>query len=252
MTIILYDIPSNIAGVAWSPNTWKTRFCLNYKGLPYKTEWVEYPDIEAHCKKLGIKPTGKNFWTGGNDDLYTLPAIYDASTDTYIADSIPIAEYLDKTYPDTPPIFPPGTKALQLAFQGTFMPCLSPLWLLMGVSTLSKLNPPSADYFRKTREGSHPGITIEEMCPKGEKAKEHWEKLEKGLEKIAGWYDKAEGGPFIMGETVSWGDIVVGSILVWQKVLWGEESEQWKDWCAWHGGRWGKIFKGLESYMQVV
>ena len=23
------------------------RYCLNIKGIPYKTVWVEYPDIEA-------------------------------------------------------------------------------------------------------------------------------------------------------------------------------------------------------------
>lgn len=29
----------------------KTRLLLNYKGLDYKTEWVEYPDIKPRLEK---------------------------------------------------------------------------------------------------------------------------------------------------------------------------------------------------------
>ena len=65
--IVFYDIPGNAhSHKAWSPNTQKTRcallsrlrdvkvisersdlfsYSLNYKGIPYKTVWVEYPDI---------------------------------------------------------------------------------------------------------------------------------------------------------------------------------------------------------------
>ena len=28
--IIFYDIPSTLPGKAWSPNTWKTRYVMNY------------------------------------------------------------------------------------------------------------------------------------------------------------------------------------------------------------------------------
>jgi hypothetical protein len=61
--IIFYDIPGNVQpSKAWVQNTQKTRcvtiarynmpgefmftrYTLNYKGLPYRTMWVEYPDI---------------------------------------------------------------------------------------------------------------------------------------------------------------------------------------------------------------
>ncbi|KAF4617880.1 hypothetical protein D9613_006292 [Agrocybe pediades] len=84
MTITFYDIPSDCVG-AWSSNTWKTRFCLNYKGIPYNTVWVEYPDIEELSKKLGLKPTGKAFWDASKD-YYSLPAIHDPSTGVYISE----------------------------------------------------------------------------------------------------------------------------------------------------------------------
>ena len=39
------------------------RYCLNIKGIPYKTVWVEYPDIEGVLKKLGGGSSGR--WAGG-------------------------------------------------------------------------------------------------------------------------------------------------------------------------------------------
>ncbi|TFY51247.1 hypothetical protein EVJ58_g10668, partial [Rhodofomes roseus] len=96
--IILYDIPSTVPGNAWSANTWKTRFALNYKGIPYRTQWVEYPDIAPLLTSLGVSPNTPSTWTFP----YTLPAIYDPRTRTVLMDSIKIARYLDETYPDTP------------------------------------------------------------------------------------------------------------------------------------------------------
>jgi hypothetical protein len=48
---ILYDLPSK-QGTAWSLNPWKTRLILNFKGIDYKTEWVEFPDVEPKMKSL--------------------------------------------------------------------------------------------------------------------------------------------------------------------------------------------------------
>jgi glutathione S-transferase len=77
----------------------KDRVELNYKGIPYRTEGNEFPDIEPLSKKLGIEPTNHN---PDGSALYTLPAIHDSSTGVYIADSTAIAEYLEKTYPSFP------------------------------------------------------------------------------------------------------------------------------------------------------
>lgn len=79
--IILYDLPSTAKCACWSLNPWKgmhgiasilmdcigqvgddftdllamtARLALNYKGLPYKTEWVEYPDLKGRFMELGI------------------------------------------------------------------------------------------------------------------------------------------------------------------------------------------------------
>ncbi|KAE9402968.1 hypothetical protein BT96DRAFT_956119 [Gymnopus androsaceus JB14] len=92
--ITFYNFAGRIKGVPWNPNVWKIRYALNYKGIAYKTVWLEYPDIEL--------PTVHH------------PSHYDNSTGTAIA------EYLDKTYPSTPRLIPQGTHALQGAFRDAF------------------------------------------------------------------------------------------------------------------------------------
>uniref|UniRef100_A0A8H7XQ77 GST N-terminal domain-containing protein n=1 Tax=Psilocybe cubensis TaxID=181762 RepID=A0A8H7XQ77_PSICU len=245
MTIIFFDLPSTLPGNAWSPSTFKTRYTLNYKGIPYTTQWVEYPDVEAVSKKLGIKPTTTN---PDGSDHYTLPAIYDPSTGVYLADSILIAEYLDKTYPDTPKIFPHNTVGLQHAFNEALETALDPLWEFILPDTCPILNPRSNVYFRRTREHAF-GMTLEELRPSGERAVTRWEELKKNLEKVDAWYSKVDG-TFILGNKISFADIVVASHLIWLRKVWGDRQE-WKDIAEWNGGRWENLLNALEKYASI-
>lgn len=122
--IVFYDIPANNDKcMAWSPNTWKIRYVLNYKCLKYRTEWVEYPDIEDLCREIGAPPT--NTKPDGRAH-YTLPVIQDPNTKAVIADSDAIAKYLEETYPHAPPLFPNGTRAFQCAFFQLARPAIQP------------------------------------------------------------------------------------------------------------------------------
>ncbi|KAF9564189.1 hypothetical protein CPC08DRAFT_272712 [Agrocybe pediades] len=250
MTIILYDIPSKLPIKAWSPNTWKTRFCLNYKGLPYRTEWVEYPDIAEHAKKHGLKPTGeKNPWDGG--PYYSLPAIHDEATGIYISDSWLIAEYLEKQYPDTPSVFPNNTKGLQEALGNTYDSLLDPLWNFILPLTAGRLNPRSEEYFIRTRSLAF-GKPLAEVLPTGEQATTEWAQIKEIMNKVDGWFAKTDDkGPFILGDVISWADFEIAGNKIWMKVIWGEDSEQWKDVASWNGGRWENLLKALEKYSSV-
>jgi len=225
------------------------RFCLNYKNIPYRTEWLELEDIELHLKKLGIKPTGKK---PDGRDLYTLPAIHDPSTGTYLADSFLIAQYLDKTYPDTPPILPSDSIGLQVAFEEQFMSALVPLWQFITVHSIGLLTPRGQEYGRRSKEMQF-GKRLEDMEPKGEDAEREWEVLRNALGKIDGYYAKVEGsGPFILGPSISWGDIVVVSAMIWIRLSFGEESQRWKYISSWHGGRWGALLKAFNAFFTIV
>ncbi|GJF00673.1 glutathione S-transferase [Phanerochaete sordida] len=205
--IVFYDIPSKdkTSPTPWSPNPWKIRYALNLKGLKYKTEWLEYPDIEPTMKRLGGVPTDKN---PDGSDFYTLPMIYDPNTKAVVVNSATIAKYLDDTYPDTPRLFPAGSDAFQAAFLDT-------AWASVGVhifmiSILESANhmfPRSHAYFRETREATY-GDKLENLASEDE-----WKAVETGLTKWRGYFEaNGEGGDLLfMGTqgTVTYADLHV-------------------------------------------
>ncbi|KAG6850448.1 hypothetical protein H0H93_013320 [Arthromyces matolae] len=243
--IILYDIPSTAPGSAWSPNVWKTRFALNYKGIPYRTEWIEYPDIEATCKSIGASPTEER----DGRPLYTLPVIYDPSTRSAIAESAVIAEYLDATYPDTPKLMPLGKESFKQEFLIQYRTILPKLWQFIFPATERLLNPPSQSYFDAVKYGS----TIPHESPTGESRQIEWKKIQADFDLFAKWLDEHgdKEGPHILGAEVSFLDFVLGGYLFWMRITLGEESKEWKDISTWNGGRFGALLEGIKKYEVV-
>ncbi|KAF9218950.1 hypothetical protein BS17DRAFT_770328 [Gyrodon lividus] len=239
--IIFYDIPSSFPGNAWSPNTWKTRYALNIKGVAYRTEWVEYPDIAALAKKIAAPPTSTN---NDGSPSYTLPIINDPNTGKVISDSFLIAEYLDATYPGGNTLFPPGTKPLMKAFEAGVVGALGGVLLLQLALTCYKLNPSSEKYFRATREASF-GMKIEEFSPEGAKRDTDLAKGKEGLAAVDGWL--AKSGKYVMGDTISYADGILAGWLVWIRITDGI----WQDVATWHNGRWATYLATLDSHAAI-
>ncbi|KAF8192117.1 hypothetical protein BJ912DRAFT_276935 [Pholiota molesta] len=246
MTIILYDLVSLCPDVAWSSNTWKARLCLNFKGVPYKTEWVEWPDIKSVYEKHGIKAASRN---PDGSPQYTLPVIHDPSTGVSISDSFMIAEYLDKTCP-TPQIFPHHTQGLQAPFESAYIERSRPIVPFVIPVISAKLTPISQAVYIPEQEKIF-GKTIAELLPKGEAAVEGWNKYKDGLAEVARWYAETDG-PFLLGDTISWADFVVASLIMMCRSLWGEKSQQWQDITTWHDGRFGNFIKEVDRYTTIV
>jgi len=219
---------------------------LNIKGLPYRTVWVEYPDIEPLCKKIGAAPTHSVAAP------YTLPVIHDPAHNAVVSDSIEIARYLDRTYPDTIPLLPNGSRALQEAFQiAHTKTAMEASYLIMLPLSCVKLNPVSEAYFRKSREGRF-GMKMEQFSPQGPTRDEHWKNLKEQYRILAGWLVKNEKGPFMMGEQISYADITIAGPLIWMKTVFGVESAEWKDVLTWQNGRWASYMKEFERYEQIT
>jgi len=248
--ITFYDIPSQKPGQAWSPNTWRTRYSLNFKRLPYKTVWVEYPDIEALAKKIGAPATGTR---PDGSPLYTVPIIHDPSTNAAVADSVLIAEYLDKTYPDTPRVMPLGTTPLQHAFINVFQPTATTALLLFAMPATHRiLTSGSEGYFRFHREKAF-GKTMETLTPTGPARDVEWAKAKAGLSVMDGWLQAGKDeGPYFTGKTPSFADFVVGARLMWIRQIFGEDSPEWTDMKTWNDGRWAAYAEGLKPYETVA
>lgn len=203
--IILYDLPSQ-QGTSWSPNPWKTRLFLNYKKIPYTTQWVAYPDIAALFQSFDI-PLAAD--AKDPTTRYTIPAIR-TKDGKYIMDSANIATYLDEQYPNPPlPLSIPEDAELAKLFGGMVGPSRG-MW--MPFVPKNVLLPRCAEYFTRTREEIFcNGKSLEEY---GE-SQDHEKIWAEMLPAIKGFGDvlKREEGPFIKGKEVSYWDFKVVGYL---------------------------------------
>ncbi|KAJ4987959.1 hypothetical protein SVAN01_06534 [Stagonosporopsis vannaccii] len=202
---IFYDLPSK-QGTAWSLNPWKTRLILNYKGIDYRTEWVEFPDVEPKMKSLGLPPNPKD--APGYFTDYSIPAIkYEDGS--YQMDSWPIAHELEKRYPspalnlDDP---------VNVKIRDQISRILGPVFLQLLPTIPSFLPERSQEYFHRTREAAF-GKSLPEVHKEAlASADEGWKKTEEPLKEVADLLRKHDG-PFFLGETVSYADFIFVSAL---------------------------------------
>ncbi|KIO30778.1 hypothetical protein M407DRAFT_242039 [Tulasnella calospora MUT 4182] len=261
--IILYDIPSKFESKCWSVNMWKTRLILNYKGLPYRTEWVSYPDIQAIFINLGIEPSGLKA-DGSGRPHYTCPSIIDptAPKPTTVTESSAIAQYLEDAYPDVQPkIFPDGTREAQLQFIKDFLPVFVPpaCTLILPQMPNILLDPRGSEYFEQTRTVNY-GRPLQGIGLAGsEERKKAWEEFKAGLDKVAEIYDKnPEGnGEYFTGNAISFVDIWLAALFIWSKVPCDRDPEVgaksvWDVIEKLNDGRWARFMRKFDDYLQVM
>ncbi|KAI0258195.1 hypothetical protein BC834DRAFT_912723 [Gloeopeniophorella convolvens] len=241
---IFYDIPgTKTKYLAWSPSTWKTRLALNYKGVPYKTEWVEYPDVAALAERIGAPHTS----VGSDGTLkYTAPILRNVRTGTVVSDSYKIAEALERDHPE-PPLFPPGREddiaAVDYAFNNEVS---TPLVGVLLVPIHDQLNEASKSYFRKTRESAF-GAPLESFGKP-----EEWIAVRDTLAPIAAAADaRGESDTFLVGKTETYADFVAAGWLVFARSVLGADTPEWKEVEKWDGGRWGRLVRAFKKWDYV-
>ncbi|KAK0489727.1 hypothetical protein EDD18DRAFT_1359326 [Armillaria luteobubalina] len=238
--ITLYDLPTKTT--PGTMITWRTRYALNLKKLPFQVVDVELPEVEALAKKIGAAPTSTK--SDGVSPFYTIPIIRDDSTGAVVSNSIAIAAYLDKTYPSSGPVLiPTGTKALQLAFASAVSDAFAPLRPFFAHSITKKTNGPTAAYFMRVRMG---GVTKVD-APEGEERDKLWNQAKQNLGKMNKWIEGSKGN-FVMGNEPSFADTAICAFLQFMRTMLGAESEEWKDIASWDDGRWGKYLESFKPY----
>ena len=119
-------------------------------------------------------------------------------------------------------------------------------------NVLQNLNEPSVTYMVATKRVQMGGKELAELVPSGEEAVAQWARAEEELAKVAGWYaSNGRKGPFLMGEVVSWADLVVCAHLVCWRVTLGADSKEWRRMEKWNGSIWGTLVKALEAYQKT-
>ncbi|KAK5128938.1 hypothetical protein LTR85_000271 [Meristemomyces frigidus] len=198
--VILYDL-ANRQATSWSPNPWKTRLALNFKGVEYTTEWVEYPDLAPKFKACGIPCNDPGAFADYSSPTVRFP------DGTYVMDSAKIATKLEEVYPepslhlDSSPSDEAGELVNNLVM--ALLPGVMP-----GIVT-DILQEPSASWFAEDRERRF-GMKLDELAQKagGEVG---WQNAEPVLKKVKVMLQegKKDDGPFVLGSTPSYSDLII-------------------------------------------
>ncbi|PSN67920.1 hypothetical protein BS50DRAFT_522785 [Corynespora cassiicola Philippines] len=204
--IVLYDLACT-KNICFSPVVWRIRLMLNYKQIPYKTIFLEFPDIEPTLKELGIVPDES---AAGTMIKYTVPAIHHLPTSTYLMDSIPIAQFIESTYPDPPvPLASDIGNSITARARGV-------VGTAFGNSVMPRepdiLSPRAQEYFRRTREAMI-GHRLEDLLDK-QKEDEAWSSIDDDIRAVGEMMQthKAEG-PFVLGAHPSLTDFFIAGVL---------------------------------------
>ncbi|KAK2599876.1 hypothetical protein N8I77_011596 [Diaporthe amygdali] len=201
--IILYDLAC-IKNACFSPVVWRIRLMLNYKQVPYRTVFLEFPDIEPTLKGLGLVPGD------GAKDKYTVPAIHHVPTDKYIMDSAPISRFLETTYPD-PPV--PLESELGREIEARARAIVgATMWRSLTPREIRILAPRAAEYFRRTREAAI-GKKLEDLLdPDAEE--QSWAAVNEIIDDVGKLMrTNAAEGPFVLGARPSYTDFFVAGAL---------------------------------------
>ncbi|KAK6441965.1 hypothetical protein LTR95_001800 [Oleoguttula sp. CCFEE 5521] len=215
--IILYDLPSR-TGTCWSLNPWKSpphqplhntivrtnaraaRAALNFKVLPYNTQWTEYPDLEPKFKSFSIPPN-----PAGSLAAYSSPAVR-MPDGTYIMDSRAIADALEKLQPEP-------SLHLDSQYVEKVQELVLELWdalrpIAMPRIPTTVLPPASAEYFERTRAVRF-GMTLTELGQSDQAGSQAWENAQQGIVAMKAVLEEHKG-PFVLGKEASYADLIWG------------------------------------------
>jgi len=268
--IVFYDIATRppVEKSCCSPNPWKTRLALNFKGLSYSTSWVALPDIGKVRSSLKIPPCRK-FADG--TDFFTLPIIEDPATNSSVGDSFDIAVYLQNTYPNSGAgdLFPPQTLDYVLAHDIPLLVPLSecresefPEYAKFNVNVDAAFSAhvqltvqgfpfdPATAEICKAEFVRRAGVTCwEDFALVGEareKMKDSFRNMLGGLAKL---FLRDTSGPFLLGTRASYADLIVGAWLRMMRATLPES--EWEEVRSWHEGLFGRLHDALEIYAEV-
>ncbi|PTB37569.1 uncharacterized protein TrAFT101_005551 [Trichoderma asperellum] len=205
--ITLFDLASQAPHTSWSLNPWKTRMLFNYKGLDYKTEWVDYPEIASRFSPH-IPPND-----GEGQKAYTIPIIQ-FPDGTYLMESGKIATAIENKYPSpTVHLDLPIVQRVD-SLVDKCMPAMHPNLLYKFSQVV--LSEKSYDYWvgAYTKKFGMPLDEYERQLG-GEKS---WaEALPAIIELTSLLKERQAEGPFFLGKDISYADFIWAGALMFVK-----------------------------------
>lgn len=243
-------MPSSATNASYS-------YALNFTKTPYRTNWVQLPDVSTTRKKLGVPAVRKH---PDGTDFLTLPILYDPTTTTsteqegtFVGDSFDIAMYVHNKRSSTdqggPPLFPPNSIALHRALNAH----VDTLFTMNGVLLAGYYMPFDPATAEATKADILARIGVSrwedlELPPGSEMRKEKLAAFEAALgSQLAVWFVRRDEGPFLEGKTPMYADLIIGGWLQMMRNC----LPEWEELRGWQGGLWGRLFDALEEWTEV-
>ena len=206
--LVLYDLASK-TNTPFSPSTLKTHYQLNYKGIPYTTQYLEFPEIAPLLTCFNIAAPSKDSGYG----KHTVPAIK-FPDGTCVMDSLAIYKRLetDAAYAELPKI--PIDEDLEQRVDAITTRMFIGLGPAFRYNTLMLFNPVSREYYRQERMGGK-----ELPPPTDGELDDAWEAAEGVVRELAAVLRQGASGegPFFLGDQVSWTDFRVVALFHFAK-----------------------------------
>ncbi|KAG2173377.1 hypothetical protein INT44_008729 [Umbelopsis vinacea] len=206
MSLTLLEIKLNDEDLRlWSPNTWKTRFSLNIKGLSYDTEFHSF--VEINQKIQEIAP--------GIPENKVPVLIHDGKA---VQDSYEIAKYLDCQFPKPSLLHgQEGVHRYLTAYIETEIAL--PISKMVGVKVHGNLDEENKQYYRSSREARY-NDTIENFAGDVEENFQNLVQKFQLIERMLGQF------VWISGSELGWADIVTASWLIFLESFQPERHNQ--------------------------
>lgn len=198
----------------YSPGTDKictARIVLNYKNIPYRTQWIEYPDIAPTFALYGIPPNPAST----KELAYTVPVVKFPNGD-YLMQSYAIAQKLEELWPEPSLHLDSDSYDKAVAALSKIGSALAPEtrpWVPRNI-----LNPASVEYFERTRSAQF-GMSLVDLLKSDKAGENAWAAAEPGLQALKALLTENSSGPYIDGDHVSYGDLVLASNYAFMEML---------------------------------
>lgn len=193
---LLYDLAGADETLRFSPYCWRAKLALAHKNLEYETVPWHFTDKET----IAFSGQGK------------VPVLRDGAQ--VITDSQAIAEYLEETYANEPPLYgDPPARALTYFVKSWTETRLHPaIAQIILPDIFAKLAEQDKDYFRSSRE-ARLGCTLEELA---ERRSESLDAFEVVLQPLL---MTLKTQTFIAGDAPAYADHIVFGALQWARLM---------------------------------
>lgn len=210
--VVLFDLPTKEPRQCSSLHVWKVRALLNFKNIPYRTNWIDYPDVA---------PTFKGFDIPKNDDTayteYWCPVVR-FPDGCYAMESYNIAEKLEFLWPQPETFVTSTTTKRTQDIIDSVLVKIAPA----NLSRLAdRLSPISREWYHRSRGKLFGGLEncyqIAELEPFSGDIP--WQQASAGIKDLERLLSENDEGPFVLGAIPSYADFIVAGFWEGLKLL---------------------------------